>query len=176
MTASFTALLQEVDQQAEQLIQQAVELEKSVASSLMQRRMQQVVVQSVDDAVEEERERWKEVESSELRQQRDDLLALTRLYLQRQRQELDQANDGERRKRMEEVDALSHRMRSFLAAFQRIVDETKDSDRLHQVALAALALDSLSREEEVEREEGRRTSARSGPRGCGIVGCSWPRR
>ena len=153
MTSPFSALLREVDQQAEQVIQQLVELERSVASSLMQRRTQQVVDQHVDEAVEEERERWKEVESSELRQQRDDLLALTRLYLQRQRQQLDLANDEERRKRMEEVDALTHRMRSFLAAFQRIVDETRDSDRLHQVALAALALDSLSREEEVEREE-----------------------
>ena len=153
MAASFTVLLREVEQQAEQLTQQAMELERSIASQLMQRRLQQTVEQRVHEAVEEERERWRDVENSELRQQRDDLLALTRLYLQRQRAELDRANDEERRKRMEEVDSLAGRMRSFLASFQRIVDDTKDSDHLHQVALAALALDSLSREEEVEKEE-----------------------
>ena len=153
MTASFAELLRELEQQAEQIVQQVVELEKSTASSLTQRRLQQTLEQRVHETVEEERQRWQDVEQRELRQLRDDQLAITRMNLQMQRQQLDQANDEERRRRMEEVDGLAGRLRSFLSAFQGVVDETKDSDQLHRVALAALALDSLSREEEVEKEE-----------------------
>ena len=171
MAASFSSVLREHEEQTSAIVRQLVELERSIASSLLHRQLDRTVEQRVDEAVEEERERWKEVESQELRQQRDDFLALTRVYLLRQRHDLDRENDADRQRRAKEIDDLTQHVRAFLSAFQTIVRETQDSDRLHQVALAALALDSITREEEVEKEEesGRqRTAVAAGP-SAGLV-------
>ena len=46
-------------------------------------------------------------------------------------------------------------MRGLLNAFSRLVRDTTVSERLHAVALAALTLESIEREEELEEEEDR---------------------
>ena len=153
MAASFSSLLHEQQQAVSRLVEQMVDVERSAASSSLQQQLRDAVAQAAEAATAEERERWQDIEVSELTAQRDDLLSLSQLFLLRQRAELDKLNDAERERRMAELETLTQRMQSLLAAFQSLLRDTQSSGLLHQVSLAALALDSLSREEEMEREE-----------------------
>ena len=155
MEAMFAPLLIEQRQQAEQLVTQILSIERSLTQSALARQSELAINDSVARAIEEERERWLDVERIELRTQRDDLLALSRLYLLRQRTEMDRMHDAVRQRRMGEWRQVSVRMRGLLDAFSRLVRDTAMSERLHAVALAALTLESIEREEDLEEEEDR---------------------
>ena len=155
MEALFSSMLNEQRQHAEQLITQILSIERSLTQSALASQSELAIDDSISRAIEEERERWQDVERSELHAQRDDLLTLSRLYLLRQRAEMDRVHDAVRQHRMGEWREVSVRMRGLLSAFSRLVRDTAVSERLHAVALAALTLESIEREEELEDEEDR---------------------
>ena len=66
---------------------------------------------------------------------------------------MDRVHDEVRLRRMGEWRQVSVRMRKLLDAFTRLVRDTAVSERLHAVALAALTLESIEREEDLEEEE-----------------------